>query len=72
MSQSTEWQKADDAAYRLRAILRTIERDARDIAEHLPPGNELVTPLNDFALLSEIGQDLADRVHLAMAPRPVK
>lgn len=58
--------KADDAAYHLRALLNTMERETRDLAEDHDPDHRFYGRLTDLALLCELAQNLTDVVHDAL------
>lgn len=58
--------KADDAAYHLRALLNTMEREIRSLYEDLDHAHAVYGPLANLALLCELAQNLTGVVHDAL------
>lgn len=57
-----DYDHADDCAYQLRALLRTMEARARSISEE-PVAHNHISAASDLALLCELGGGLCETVH---------
>ncbi|NGP18890.1 hypothetical protein [Devosia aurantiaca] len=57
-----DYQKADDSAYQLRAILRILEDRARGLSESGKDDDHRL-PCSDMAMLCEVAGDLCENIH---------
>ena len=57
-----DYEHADDSAYQLRALLRTVEERARGLSES-DEADDHRLPCNDIALLCEVAGGLCETVH---------
>ena len=65
MMTQNELNHADDCAFQLRALLRTLESLARDLSANMEAG-PLMQPISDIATLCETAEALAETVHDAL------